>query len=245
MAIGLGNALVTAGDSANATIYTTAALTNAPGAGRFVCGFIHLDSTAATVPTVSTVTGAGITTWQVHATNIGYLTNASPTERLSFVYAQQAGAGATTAIVITASGACIGASYVFFELTGTFDATGTNGTGAIVQAVSAFADGNVASITGTNLATATTGNALIAGVSHQANETTTARTNWTQVAAPVSHATPVAGLIGEWTNTLETSYGASWTTAAKAGALGVEIKAPAAAAADMLDPMGMTGFFGA
>jgi hypothetical protein len=34
-------------------------------------------------------------------------------------------------------------------------------------------------------------------------------------------------LIGEWTNTLETSYGASWTTTSKSGALALEIKAPA------------------
>jgi len=230
MALALGRLLVSAGTASNLTVYTTATLTNAPGAGRLILGFIELDSTAATVPTVSTVTGGGLTTVAVHATSIPWTSVASPTRRVSLVYAQQTGAGATTAFTITASGACIGASWMFFELDGAFQDFAGNGAGAILQVVSST-DTSATSLTsptgGADLAAAShPDNRPVAGVSHGANETTTIRANWTQTDTPVSHSGPSWALAAQWrSDVFETVYGSSWATLGSCAALAAEVRA--------------------
>ena len=65
---------------------------------------------------------------------------------------------------------------------------------------------------------------------HNANQTSTARTNWTLAGTSGGHNTPVRGYMGEWrADAFETTASASWTTSAVWNGYCLEVKIAAAA----------------
>jgi adhesin/invasin len=210
--------LLTSGnDVNNVKIYTTASIAPAPNALVTVAVTTHNSTAAAPVPTLS---GGGMASWDVVATTT-YDVVGTPKKRITIFRAMSASPGSGP-ITITSSVTLSDCQWIVSQWSGV-DASGTNGSGAIVQTGSNAAD--AVTTLAVPLAPFANPNDVAYGVVG-VNSNVVAVTpgaGFTEIDEQPSTESTAADLFAEWGVNLPT-ISASWATK-NAGALGVEIKA--------------------
>lgn len=204
--------LVTNSSGANATSYTTASV--APTANALVLIWVaHND----TKPTVS---GNGLTWVEVLDENLAAET---PDRRMTLFRAMGASPSAEAITIDMGAATQSRCAWSVIEFTGV-DTTGTNGSGAVVQAV-ANDNGEVAatSLAVTLAAFGSADNATAGGFMHVAIETSTEGDGFT-VLGNIG-ATESRTLLTEWKASNDTSVDASWASSVRCIGIAVEIKA--------------------
>jgi len=212
--------LTTATNTTNASPWVTASIT--PAANRLVLAYVGVvgTATAASTPTLS---GCGLN-WVVVATTG---TNAVHENVLFRAMGASPTAGAVTITsTVTSPTRC---NWSISEFDGV-DTSGTDGSGAIVQSITAKPT-TVSSVSTAFSAGITAGNGTFGGVDINVSEAFTAGTGWTAL-GQATVLTPAGAIIGmAGTSGVGVSpIAASWTTATNAWVVGAEIKAAPAAA---------------
>lgn len=213
--------LTTATDTTNASPWTTASIT--PTANRLVLAWVNVvgTATAASTPTLS---GNGLT-WVLIATTGTNVVHEGALFRA--MGASPTAGSVTITSTITSPTRC---NWSIAEFDGV-DTSGTNGSGAIVQSITAKPTA-VTAVSTAFSAGITAGNGTYGGVDINVAEAFTAGTGWTALGqATVS--TPVGAIVGmAGTSGVGVSpIAASWTTSTNAWVAGVEIKAATASTA--------------
>ncbi len=183
--------------------------------------FLNTAIGTAPAPTAMSVSGAGLTFTEIGVPG-GLLYSAAGVRRIQAWRALTSTGAAAGAIAITVNGTAIGMDAVLLEFSG-MDASGTNGSGAIVQNASNQANG-----TSLTVSLATFGNAAnrpVAFFSHRIQEATVEEVGYTEL-DDGSHSGPVTGAQCEWNAAAaEATPSASWLTAADAGGFALEVRA--------------------
>jgi len=214
------SALTSGGDTTAATSYATASIT--PGANRLVLLAVagNLTGTAA-APT--SVTGNGLTWVQV-----GHVEYDTSGTHYGFTLFRALGAspssGAVTITYAASQGSCV---WSVLEFDGV-DTSGTNGSGAIVQAVSHPVTPPSSAATSDSTTLSAFGSASNCGVGFytwEANEQGTAGSGLTKLPSTnPGIAGPSQAVMSEYGINQATIAG-SWTTSAQWGSFAVEVKA--------------------
>jgi hypothetical protein len=132
-AVGIGHTRLTSGNNAaNQAVYTTASIAPAPNALVTIAVLGHRQTSG--VLASPTVAGGGMSAWTVVAT-IDFDTVATMTHKRLTVYRAMGAAPGSGPITITWSANVSNCQWIVSQWTGV-DATGANGSTAIVQAVS-------------------------------------------------------------------------------------------------------------
>lgn len=194
-------------------------------------------------PPDPTVTHNSVTATKI--TSLVYVTAADP-RRTIWVYAWDGGAGSALVNVTYDFGGVTltGFECKVFEVTGSDMANGLSQT--FVQSPNTGADLSGTSGSITLAAAGDANNRPFAVFAHAANETLGIRTNWSAIGAEGTHANPDNSTRAFWrSDTFETTASSSWTTSAAYGGIAFEIKAASAGGGvAVIDPFGMSGFFG-
>jgi len=209
-------ALLTSGNNAaNQRVYTTAAIAPAPQALVTVAVLMRRSAGALS----PTITGGGMPAWQTVAT-LDFDTQGAPTKRLTVFRAMSAAPGSGP-ITITFSSTVSNVQWIASQWNGV-ETSGTNGSGAIVQAGTARSDG------ATSLAVALTPFSVandvaygVVGVARNGPIVTPA-SGFSEIVEVSSGET--SALQAEWAANQPT-VGASWTPSSRAGILAVDIRA--------------------
>lgn len=214
------NTLTSHGDSADANSYTTAS-SFTPGANRLVLAFVeNSKGSTADTPTVSgnSLTWVQVTTVTFSTGNRRRLTlframGASPTN------------GALTADFAGVNQTSIAISV--FEFDGV-DTSGTNGSGAIVQAPTPVTGAAVSSVSITLAAFGSASNGASAGVGATANVGITHDTGWNEIHDITSVTVPATALETQWIATNDTTASGTMVSGtADMGIIAIEVKAAA------------------
>lgn len=204
-------------DGANATSYATASWT--PTAGRLAICCVEVEISGSPVAPTS-VTGNSLTWTKI----VEYNDDTSGTEMNISIWAALTGAspsaGAVTADfnAVTQAGCCV----IVDEVTGAYVSGTVSQAFVQTKTGSANATGTSESISLTSAITS--GNASYGVFHHQADETTTQGTGYTQLGVG-SHAGPSNGLMTEYKAAGSQTVDASWVTSAGKGGIAAEIKA--------------------
>lgn len=183
--------------------------------------FLQTATGTAPAPSATSVSGAGLSFTEIGTVG-GLLYSGSGVRRIQAWRALVSAGAATGAISINLNGLSIGMDAVLVEVSG-MDASGTNGSGAIVQSATASASG--ASLAVTLGAFSSASNRPVAFFSHREAEATTEEAGYTEL-DDGSHGAPVTGAQCEWhASQAETTPSASWTTSIGAGGFALEVKA--------------------
>jgi len=215
----------------NLSSYVTGSWT--PTTGRLaVCCVTSQISGTTNVPTVS---GNGLTWTKV----LDYQDDTvSTTSRITIFVALTAGGSAGAVTADFAGQTQAGGSVIVDEVDGA-DVSGT-ALAAIIQskAGSVDASGTSESISLTSAITA--GNASYGCFHHQAQETTTQGSGYTQLGVG-SHAGPSDGFMSEYESAGAQTVDASWTTSVGKGGMAIEIKSAGGAAASNMHRLALLG----
>lgn len=218
MAIGCTSPIFTDGSDTDATSYTTASIT--PVANRLYLLAV-LNSRSGAAATVPTATGAGLTWVQVDTQEFA---SGSPHQRRITVF-RAMGSGSAGALTVDFGGVTqSGFQAQVAEFTGV-DTSGTNGSGAIVQAVKDLSTSGT-SISKAMAAFGASGNRGYAAVGHDKNESKTPRASWTELRDPAgSYGSPTQNLETQWSDAAgaDNTVSASWATSANAAIIGIEV----------------------
>jgi hypothetical protein len=201
----------------DATSYTTASVT--PTAARLQLLTV-MSAVSTGTPNIPTVTGCGLTWVRIGGFNF------SATHRITVFRALGLTPTAGTLTIDFASGGVSQTqTYGAWGLTefANVDQSGTNGSGAIVQTVSANSGAVVTTLTVTLAAFSNVNNATFGALGVGANRTITEGAGFTQL-SEIAGSSPGATLATEWKNSNDTSVDWSWTTGSGASGVGVEIK---------------------
>lgn len=209
--------LTTSGTDVDATSFTTASIS--PTSNALVLAAVAAGK--ATPVGDAALSGNGLTWVEIGEA----LYDVSGTGGTLWLFRAMGASPSAGAVTIDFAGvthlACV---WSIVELTGV-DTSGTNGSGAIVQAVSEVETdlGNTALVT--LAAFSNVNNATYGCVAKQTNEGFTPGTNFTEL-GDFAVAVPVISILSEWQAANDTTVDASWATAGeKSGIIGVEIKA--------------------
>jgi hypothetical protein len=173
-----------------------------------------------TTPRATGVSGAGLTFTEI-GTPGGLLYSSGNLRRIQAWRALVTVGAQSGPIAINLDGVSIGMDAVLLEFSG-MDASGTNGSGAIVQNTTGSASG--VSLTLSLGAFQSTNNRPVAFFSHRIEEATTEESGYTEL-DDGTHIAPTTGAMCEWNaGTAETSPSASWATSTGAGGFALEIK---------------------
>ncbi|HEU5183561.1 MAG TPA: PKD domain-containing protein [Gemmatimonadaceae bacterium] len=210
--------LLTAGNNAvNQKIYTTASISPAPGALVLLAVMGHRAYGANPSPIV---TGGGVTGWDEVAT-VTFDPVGSPLKRVT-LYRAMSNTPGSGPITITFANAVSNAQWIVTQWEGV-DGSGTNGSGAIVQAGTARADG-ASGLTVDLVPFQRAGNTAYGVFAVRSSVVAiTPGSGFAEVAEVPSAETPFSDLQAEW-GTNDPTIDASWTSL-NAAALGVEINA--------------------
>jgi len=181
----------------------------------------HIGS-GGTAPAATSVAGAGLAFTEI-GTPGGLLYSGGTGVRRMQAWRALSSVATTGSIAINLSGTSIGLDAVLLEISG-MDASGTNGSGAIVQiATNQVTSGT--SLTVTLPAFGSSNNRPVAFFSHRADEATTSTPGYIELDEGI-HRAPLTGTTCEWNAvTAETTPSASWLTAADAGGFAIEVRA--------------------
>ena len=223
-AVKLGTSLHDDTDLASYT-YPSATYTN----GRLYVLFVHCSIATGPAP-IASVTGGGITWVEIGAAGGVVYSGAPSSARRIQAFRGLVTSGATTgALTITMADAGSGATAtschaVVVEVTG-MDATGTNGSGAIVQS-NTGTDGAANALTGTVSLSAfnNAANRPLAFFHHRAAEASTPEGGYSSLDDGTG-AAPSSGTLVEWcSSSNEDSPSATWATTSNWGGFAVELK---------------------
>jgi hypothetical protein len=173
-----------------------------------------------TTPMATGVSGAGMNFTQI-GTPGGLLYSSGNLRRIQAWRALVTAGAQTGPITINLDGISIGMDAVLLEFSG-MDATGTNGSGAIVQSATGSASGTSLSVS--LGAFQSTNNRPVAFFSHRIAEATTEEPGYQEL-DDASHIAPTTGAQCEWHATAnENTPSASWLTSTAGGGFALEIK---------------------
>jgi hypothetical protein len=210
--------LLTAGNNTtNQSIYTTASISPAPNALVTIAVMGHRSYGASPVPTV---TGGGMANWEPVA-SVTYDVLGTPLKRVTLFRAMSATPGSGP-ITITFSGGQSNAQWTVSQWDGA-ETSGTNGSGAIAQALTNAAD----AVNGLGVTLAAFGNPAnvafgVFGVT-SSTPAVTAGSGFTEIAEVASGENQAGSLMTEWALDHPT-INAVWTNL-RAAVLGIEIRA--------------------
>jgi hypothetical protein len=203
--------LITAASDTDATSYTTASIT--PVSGRLVLAWVSNEVTAGT-PDIPALAGNGLNYVQVATVAVGQT-------RQTLFRALGLGSAPGTVLIDFGGATQIGASWSFVSFSGV-NPGGTDGSAAVVQAVTNSGTGT--SLTVTLAAFAAVGNATAAGFRHALAENATAGTGFA-IVGQANGAAPARNHATEFRATNDTSVDATWTTSAANLGIAVELSA--------------------
>jgi invasin-like protein/Big-like domain-containing protein/calcineurin-like phosphoesterase family protein len=209
--------LLTSGhDPTNTQTYMTASIAPVPNTLVLVAVLTHQGTSAAPSPTL---TGGGMTGWDVVASVV--YDGSTPLDRLT-IYRAMSSAPGSGSITIKSSVTVSNCQWIVSQWSGV-DASGTNGSGAIVQTGSLSGT----AVTGLTvpLGTFASGNDVAYGAFGVASATAViaAGSGFTTIDQQPSGESTVGDLLAEWALN-QPAIAATWPSKS-AGALGVEIKA--------------------
>lgn len=214
---------LTSGNTGSSTSsVTTASVT--PSANKLQLLAVNSRNFTGSAPPAPTVTGAGLT-W-VQVANIQYDTGPTSLKRVTLFRAMGASPTTGTLTIDFAGDSQTDVVWSLDEFTG-MDTSGTNGSGAIVQTVTAKDEtGSATSITATLAAFASASNATYGAFAHVAptnGQTASAGSGFTALASPVD---TTIGLIAEFKTTNDTTVDGSISGVSfELGMIAVEIAA--------------------
>jgi hypothetical protein len=231
------NPLSSAYDGLDFTSYKTSIIT--PGANRLVLLALAVTrGGSAGLPPQPTI---DTDTWVLVRT-LNY-DSAGATQSAIFVFRSMSASPPTGQRTIDFGGVtCSSCSHSVVEFAGV-DTTGSDGSGAIVQAVDSGAGLSDVQVGATLAALGSASNATHASSAHQANEATDPKLFSPYVELhDVNGASPALGFQTEWAIN-DTGPGTSWTTSSPCGLVAVEIKASGGAppSTDVLSPQTFRG----
>lgn len=193
-------------------------------------------------PSTPVVTHNGITATEI--ASLLYVTTGTERHKL-WLYAWDSGAGGGPSTFLADYGVShIGWSGGIKKVTGSDVANGLVQT--FVQSAATAADLTGTSGLVTLSAASHADNRPIGVFAHKVNEVTTVEAGWSNAAPNQTHNNPASAMKPSWQDSgFDTSFTMSWTTSAPYGGLAAEIKvAGAGGGGVVLDPFGMSGFFG-
>lgn len=171
-------------------------------------------------PNIPTVTGNGLTWVQIGT--IVYDTTSASRKRITLFRALGASPSTGTVVIDSAGQAQTDVVWSIDQVTGV-DTSGTNGSGAIVQVVTAKDESlTVDNITATLAAFASANNGTYGAIANDNASAATVGSGFTQLAAPATAANQ--RLITEYKTTNDTTVNASFGTIGLMGAIAAEIK---------------------
>jgi hypothetical protein len=210
--------LLTAGNNTtNQSSYTTASISPAPNALVTIAVMGHRSYGASAVPTV---TGGGMTAWEPVA-SVTYDVLSTPLKRVTVFRAMSAAPGSGP-ITISFAGSQSNAQWIVSQWEGA-ETSGTNGSGAIAQALTDAAD----AVNGLGVTLAPFGNPAnvafgVFGVT-SSTPAVTAGSGFTEIAEVSSGENQAGSLMTEWALN-HPVVNAVWTNL-RAAVLGIEIRA--------------------
>lgn len=202
---------------ADATSFTTASV-------AYTANRLYLASVVSHLGTAPTheVTGT-VTAWTLVAT-VTFNTIATPNKRIS-VFRCMPSTSPTETVALTQSGGTMSNCHWSIDEFDGVETAGTNGSGAIGQALTGNADSGT-SLT-VALAAFAAGSAAFGAFAHAANEATTPGASFTELSDTPGTETPTTSFETEW-RLADADPSASWTTSSTNGGVGIEIKELAA-----------------
>jgi len=206
--------------STDATSYSFGSV--AASNNRLYVVFLNTAIGSGTAPAATGVLGAGLTFNEIGPAGGELYSGAAGVRRMQ-AWRALVGSGATTgAITINLNGTSIGMDAVLLEFTG-MDTSGANGSGAIVQSVSAEVNGGT-SLSLSMAAFGSSSNRPVAFFSHRLNEASAEEAGYIKL-DDGNHTAPTHSAVCEWNaTTAETSPSASWVTAADGAGFALEVK---------------------
>lgn len=215
-------------NGSSTTSFVTASVS--PTANRLILVAINgYIATGGVDPTTPSVTGNGITYTLVDSAGID---QAGATDRsLLWVFRGMSASPSAGAITLSWSGgtAPTRASWAVDQSTADVDTSGSNGANAIVAGTKnkATSASTVTTLSVSFVGSMTSGNGAYFACGIENNNSQTPETGWTALANQIG--TTLVGLSTQYlTSGTDTSTATTWTTAARAGAILLEIAAPAA-----------------
>jgi hypothetical protein len=208
--------LLTDFSTTDGTVFTTVSVT--PTASNLQLLFIAV-STSSTAPTSLTVTGAGLT-WVQHQVTGG------STQRNLFMFRALGASPSAGALTITSGVTLTGCSWSLTQFTG-MDATGTNGSGALVSGQTAedHLSGGDNTTMNVSLASApNSANATFAGIHINSNSVITSGVNWQDQGA-VAHTSPAGYTLTAFGRPPQQVFDTSWAAGSNTWGIVTEIKA--------------------
>lgn len=201
-------------DGTDASSYTTASVT--PTGARLQLLTVLAAPSGGGTSNIPTASGNGLTWVRVAGNNFG-----AANHRLT-VFRALGNSPTSGAITIDFGGQT--QTYCAFTLTEFANViqTGTNGSGAIIQAVATNSVGTVTTLTATLAAFSDVDNATFGALGLAGNRTVTEGSGFTQL-GEIAGSAPAATVATEWKNSNDTTVDWSWTTAIGASAVGIEI----------------------
>lgn len=211
--------LASGNNAANQKVYTTASIS--PGANALITIAVLMRRSSGVIS--PTITGGGMAKWDAVG-NTDFDTQGTPTKRL-IVFRALSASPSSGPITITFASSVSNAQWIVSQWDGV-DATGTNGSGAIVQTGTGRSDA-ATSLT-VPLAPLASANDVAFGLIGVATNgpVVTPGAGFAEIAEVSSGET--SALQAEWAAN-QSTIGGSWTGATKVGMLGLEIKAGNAA----------------
>lgn len=213
---------LTASGASSATSFTTASVS--PSGNQLILVSVHAYiSTGSVAPSAPTVTGNGITYTLI---GTGQDVDTAGTDRAK-MWIFRGMAASPTAGAITISFGATSMTRCFWSVDqsdANVDTTGTNGSGAIAHdPPDGFtASGTVSTISVTYAGGAiSTNNSGFTAVCSQTNQAKTPRSGWTELAD--TFAVTLGSMETQYIAGTDTAASASWTTAARAGIIALEI----------------------
>jgi hypothetical protein len=209
-------------DAGSFSSVNTASIT--PTSNNLVLAAVAIRNGSSTAPTVSSITGNGLT-W-VQVATIQYDTSGASLRSIT-VYRALGASPSSGAVTINFSETETAYAYCIDQFSG-IDTSGTNGSGAIVQSVTNKDETPPTGLTVTLAAFASVNNATYGAFGESNGYTQAVGSGFTELASP--EASTEIGALTEWNSANDTSvdYSISPNTS-QLGGIGIEIKAFVAA----------------
>lgn len=200
------------------TTFTTASIS--PSSNKLVLLSFTARNGASTDPTISSISGNGLT-WEL--VNYANWDSDSTSRRTTFVYRSMGASPSTGTITVTFGESNTNFAWSVDEFSNV-DTSGTNGSGAVVQSNYNTGADPSSDLTVTLAAFGSVDNATFGAFGEYNNATPTQDSGWTLLASQNTF----DSLFTEFIATNDTSVYMSFSPASKVGGVGVEIKAAAA-----------------
>jgi hypothetical protein len=219
----------------DATSYTTASV-NFVANRLYLIGLLCHNSIAG----ISITASGTITTAAVASTTFN--TIASPNKTIK-VFRCMPTSNETTTITWNSAGELMSHGFWSIDEFDVVDTSGTAGSGAVVQSATNRADTG-SSLTVTLAAFGSANNAAYGFFCRSENENMTPGSGFTQLSEITGVESPTSSILAEW-KTNDTTVDCSFATSGVSAGVAVEIKeAVGGGGASVVDPFGMSGFFG-